>query len=183
MCKFKVSCSMVFLLSLFMLAAVMLPNSFAAGQPERLGIVLLHGKTGEPFNPNMIEAARPLKQAGFLLEVPEMPWSKTRYIDKPYDQALNEIDQAVARLKAKGATKIVIAGLSMGGDAALAYAAYHGHIDGLILLSPAHTPDSDYFLNNFADDIAKAKTMIAAGNGDQYASLRMLTRAFPVCAT
>ena len=64
------------------------------------------------------------------------------------------------RLKANGATKIVIAGQSMGGDAALVYAAYHGHIDGIILLSPAHAPDSSYFLQNFGADIAKAKAMM-----------------------
>ncbi|MGO8693529.1 MAG: alpha/beta fold hydrolase [Rectinemataceae bacterium] len=136
-----------------------------ADQEARVGIVLLHGKTSEP---NVVAegVVAPLDQAGFLVETPEMPWSQKRYIDKSFEDALDEIDQAVARLVSRGATKVVIAGHSMGADAALAYAAHRGKVAGIILLAPGAVPDSPSF-RRLAPDVAKAKAMIDAGNGDQ----------------
>jgi hypothetical protein len=43
---------------------------------------------------------RPLQQAGYPVETPEMPWSKTRYIDKTFEDSPKEIDQAVLCLTA-----------------------------------------------------------------------------------
>ncbi|MDR3561175.1 MAG: alpha/beta fold hydrolase [Negativicutes bacterium] len=157
----------VALITLFLFALVAAPSALAA--EERVGVVLLHGKTGSPgiFSGGVVE---PLKQAGFLVETPEMSWSRGRYIDKTYDEALNEIDAAAARLAARGATKIVIAGHSMGGDAALAYGAYHGNIAAVILLAPGHIPDWPGMKRDFADGVARAKAMVDAGHGNDFAS-------------
>lgn len=139
--------------------------SFAA---DRIGIVLMHGKTGSPvFMANAVGDT--LQHSEILVETPEMPWSKRRYIDKTYEEALNEIDQAVERLREKGASKVVVAGHSMGGDAALAYAAYHGNIAGVILMAPGHTPDSMSF-KKYQADVGKAKSMIDLGNGNKSAT-------------
>lgn len=161
----------ILLLALFIIAAFIAPVSFASAQETRIGVVLLHGKTGQPraVGAGVVE---PLKKAGFLVEAPEMPWSRDRYIDRTYDEALNEIDLAVARLTAQGATKVVIAGHSMGADAALAYAARHGDIAGIILLAPGHIPDFPAFQQSFAVDVAKARSLIEAGQGDQKTTFR-----------
>ncbi len=156
---------MILLLALFLLTALIAPVALAADPDALVGVVLMHGKTGQPrvVGAGLVE---PLRQAGFLVETPEMPWSRDRYIDKTYEDALNEIDQAVARLKAQGATKIVIAGHSMGADATLAYASRRADIAAIVLLAPGHIPDAPSFLR-FAPDIERARAMIDAGHGDQ----------------
>ena len=146
--------------------SVLIPAFCSSG--GQIGIVLMHGKTGNPES--MANAAgHALQKAGFLVETPEMPWSKGRYIDKGYEEALNEIDQAVERLRKKGADRIVVAGHSMGAGAALAYAAYHGKIDAVVMLAPGHAPDSPGY-RKFQADVAKARMMIESGNGTQVAS-------------
>ncbi|MDR3591264.1 MAG: alpha/beta fold hydrolase [Negativicutes bacterium] len=155
----------VLLLILSVFICLLSPIVLAADQETLIGVVLLHGKTGQPRVVGN-GVAEPLRQAGFLVETPEMPWSRDRYIDKTYDDALNEIDQAIARLTAQGATRIVLAGHSMGADATLAYAARRGNIAAIILLAPGHIPDFPAF-QRFAPDIQKAKTMIDAGQGEQ----------------
>lgn len=156
------------LTTLFVMAfIVMIPVICAA--TDRIGIVLMHGKTGNPsFIANAAGGA--LQQAGFLVEAPEMPWSQRRYIDQPFGEALNEIEQAVERLRKEGANKIIIAGHSMGADAALAYAANRGGIDGVILLAPGHTPDSPSHLQEYQVDVAKAKAMMDSGDGDKFST-------------
>ena len=52
-----------------------------------------------------------------------MPWSFHRRYAATYDQAMTEIDAAVAELKAKGARRIVVIGHSLGANAAIGYAA------------------------------------------------------------
>jgi len=160
----------ILLLALVIFVSFTASVTLAAGQEACVGVVLLHGKTGQPRVVGL-GVVEPLRQAGFLVEAPEMPWSRDRYIDRTYDEALAEIDQAVARLAAKGATKIVIAGHSMGADAALAYGARHGNIAGIILLAPGHIPDFPAFQRGFAD-VEKARSMIDAGQGDQKATFR-----------
>lgn len=134
---------------------------------DRIGVVLMHGKTD---NSDIMKhgIGRLIQEAGFSVDTPEMPWVMTRHIDKNYEEALDEITQSAERLRRKGANKIVVAGYGMGSNAALAYAAYHGKIDGVILLAPDHTPDLPSF-KKYQTDIAKAKAMIDAGNGEQRA--------------
>jgi len=158
----------IILVTIFLMLGLF-PVAFAEDNHSVVGVVLLHGKLGTPaiVGDGVTDL---LKASGFIVEVPEMAWSHDRYIDMTLDEAFNEIDRAVARLKAKGAQKIVIAGHSMGGEAALAYAANHGHVDGIILLAPGNIPDSPSFIKLFADDVAKARSMIAAGQGDQRAA-------------
>jgi len=160
----------VIILLFFLFYSFFIPSiTFAAEPPNHLGIILLHGKTGHPhiFDNGVIG---PLQQAGFLVDTPEMPWSHNRYIDKTYENTLSEIDQSITRLKNQGATKIIIAGHSMGANGAMAYAAYRGSIDGVILLAPGHTPDFSNSQVRFAADVANAKAMIDAGNGNSYAN-------------
>ena len=150
---------------LVLLLLIALPIGAAAAEKSKVGVVILHGKTGQPGFYNSV--ADQLKQAGFLVIAPEMPWSKNRYIDKTYEESLKEIEQAVDSLRKKGAAKVVLAGHSMGANASLAYAAYHGGIDGAILLAPGHNPDTRVGREMFAADVAKAKQLMDEGKGSQ----------------
>ena len=71
----------------------------------KIGVVLMHGKSDTPEILDAVKTA--LSSAGFLVETPEMPWSKFRYIDATYDQALYQIDSVIALLKSRGANRIV----------------------------------------------------------------------------
>jgi pimeloyl-ACP methyl ester carboxylesterase len=52
--------------------------------------------------------------------------------------AFADVDAAIARLRARGVTQIVVGGMSMGGNSALAYAATHPDVAGVIAMAPAH---------------------------------------------
>ena len=86
---------------------------------QTIGIVLMHGKTGSP-NTVIDQLATALQSAGYLVDTPEMCWSRRRIYDRPFLDCLTEIDSAIGRLKGRGAGRIVVAGMSQGGDAALA---------------------------------------------------------------
>jgi pimeloyl-ACP methyl ester carboxylesterase len=96
-----------------------------------------------------------------------MCWSKRRNYDRPLLDCLAEIDAASARLTARGARKIVVAGMSQGGDAALVYASRHPAIAGVVALAPAAAPEQ---LNNrpeIAQSVAQARALVAAGRGNE----------------
>jgi esterase/lipase len=119
------------LLVLVALAAGIMP-----GSAEMAAIVLLHGKTASPtIGIDGLTAA--LQGAGYLVDAPEMCWSRRRIYDRPLLDCLGEIDAAVARLRGRGAGRIVVAGMSQGGDAALVYGALRGDPAGIIAIAPA----------------------------------------------
>jgi pimeloyl-ACP methyl ester carboxylesterase len=137
-----------------------LPAS-AAGN---IGIVLLHGKTGGPDQ--MASLSTALTAAGYPVEVPELCWSKKRIFDKTFADCLIEVDAAVASLKAKGATRIVIAGVSQGAIGAFGYGAARSGLAGIIGMAPAADPVNLTKYPGLAQGIDKAKGLIADGHGD-----------------
>jgi pimeloyl-ACP methyl ester carboxylesterase len=137
-----------------------------AFEPATTGVVLMHGKWGSAGDPVTRPLADALQGAGFLVDQPEMPWSGRRLYDEPWDEALREIDAAVARLRARGAAKIVVAGQSMGGAAAVAYAASGHPIDAAVFIAPAHAPDGQFMRPKLAPMVTSARDMVSAGHGE-----------------
>ncbi len=138
-----------------------------------VGVVLMHGKGGQPAG-NIASLAQSLEAAGVKVVAPVMAWSGSRgqpsHYDKTYEVALRDIDGAVATLRGRGATKIVIAGQSLGANAALAYVARKpAGIAGLIMLAPGHTPER-MRMPEVQSAQAQARQMIAAGQGQQRAT-------------
>lgn len=123
---------------LFALLSLFLGHSVFAASSE-LGVVLMHGKWGSPRS--MLPLARDLESRGYLVSNPEMAWSGRRLYDVKYPAALNEIEQQVHELRAKGAKRIIVAGQSMGSNAAVAYASSGFALDALVILSPGHFPE------------------------------------------
>lgn len=154
-----------------LLAAWLLIFSFSGQAAEPVGVILMHGKSpGGPGWDGYQPLAGKLEQAGMQVLLPEMPWSKRRYIDADFDSAMREIDVQVKALRDKGAKQVVLAGHSMGCPAAMAYAARHGGIDALVLLAPGHVPVAYYTRPNLAivrESVDKARQMVARGEGDQ----------------
>ncbi len=130
-----------------------------------LGIVLIHGKQGMPEGP-IGALVRALREAGHPVEAPEMPWSRRRFLDASLFAAFGEIDEAVLRLKARGARRLVIAGHSLGATAALAYAVRRAPAAGLIMLATGASPERmNLYMPGITESVARARRLIAAGRG------------------
>ncbi|HEX5125458.1 MAG TPA: hypothetical protein VFW00_01840 [Rhodocyclaceae bacterium] len=136
----------------------------AAWADKDIGIILMHGKEGRPAAPNMVRLAKVLRDAGYLVSTPEMPWSHDRIYDATVDQAMSEIDREADALRKGGAKRIVVAGHSQGANAAIRYAATRS-VDGLIALAPGHSPE--FLAKQLSGDLARARQMIAQGKGDE----------------
>lgn len=147
---------------LVLLLAVALPIPVFAA--DKIGVLLLHGKTGMPGQMKPLAAA--LTAAGYVVGAPEMCWSKRRIYDHALSGCFADIDAAIGRLKGEGAVKVVLGGTSFGAMAALAYAATHAGLAGVIAIVPASDPPDASGYPGLAAGIATAKKLIAAGQGD-----------------
>ncbi len=176
---------LVLLARTLVFAAALLPNICCAAPDERLqgfGIVYLHGKGGWPgaFNGGILSA---LRDEGALVATPEMPWSFHRRYAATYDQAMAEIDAAVAGLKAKGARRIVIIGHSLGANAAIGYAARRSNeLAGVVALAPGHLPEVGNLRSFVADAVARAKKLVAEGKGDMPQTFPDMAQGIPLIA-
>ena len=112
--------------------------ALALGRPaaafERVGIVLLHGKTGTPDQFETL--ANTLIEAGIPVEAPEMCWSAERLYDAAFADCMKDVDTAIGYLREDGITRIVVGGHSLGALGALGYAAigaYSMRVDSFLL--------------------------------------------------
>jgi len=150
-------------------SAILLAGAAQTVAAEKIGVVLMHGKTGTAKSGGLIgPLVSKLTGAGFLVIAPEMPWSRSRYLAKDYAGSMAEIDAAVAQLKRQGATKIIVAGHSMGANAALGYGARRQGIAGVVAIAPGHDPAFEAFQSNVNHDYRRAKEMVGKGQGDKY---------------
>lgn len=150
------------------LACFAAPTSVRAGD---VGVVLLHGKWGTAKVKSPIGKLRAnLEDAGFDVIAPDMPWSRSRYLEKGYEESMAEIDEAVATLKRRGAGKVVVGGHSMGANAALGYGARRAGLAGILAMAPGHIPGDPGYASAFTEGVARAKAMVADGKGDDQAS-------------
>jgi pimeloyl-ACP methyl ester carboxylesterase len=148
--------------------AVAAPGSVQAQtRAPTIGIVLLHGKGGTPLEQPLSGLAWALLNAGYWVELPEMCWSRARIYDEAYLDCFADIDNAIADLKSQGVTRIVLAGHSLGGNAALGYGARRAGLAGIIALAPA--PDNRFLARQpvVAASLLRAQQLIASGEGDQ----------------
>ena len=147
-----------------------LPSARAELAPDKIGIVMMHGKLGTPLGGPNAPGGRivfALRHAGYLVATPEMCWSRYRRYDKPYPDCVAEVDSAIATLKSEGAVAIVVSGLSLGGNATLRYAATHPELLGAIGFNPADDPHNKARNPEVAAVVAHAQALMAQGKGDE----------------
>jgi esterase/lipase len=151
----------VFLAVILLLGAA---GASPAAAADKLGVIMIHGKQGhaEQFEPY----DAPLAAQGYLTARPTMCWSHDRIYDKTYPDCLAEIDAAADHLKARGATAIVVVGMSLGGNAVLAYGARRTGLKGIVAVAPAHAVEFMDRQADIAKSIEHARTLIAEGHGD-----------------
>jgi esterase/lipase len=139
-----------------------IPDHSVFAASSEVGVVLMHGKWGSPQS--MMPLARDLESRGYLVSNSEMAWSGRRLYDIDYPAALKEIEQQVQQLRGKGAKRVIVAGQSMGSNAAVAYAASGFDLDRLVILSPGHFPEGGMGKRLYSS-FEKAKRMVAANRG------------------
>jgi carboxylesterase len=128
-------------------------HTAAEGAP---GALVVHGFTGAPSS--MRSLAEAFAAAGFHVELPLLPGHGTSVADMmttSWADWAGGADAAFVRLAARS-TKVVVAGLSMGGALTLRLGADHPEIAGLVCINPATQPQGD-------DMIAAIKGMIESG--------------------
>jgi len=144
----------------------------ALAQPTgpKIGVLLLHGKNpGSNQDPSMAGLKTAFEATGWKVLFPDMPWSRNRYLEGDWDQAMQEIASHVKALQDQGAERIVLAGHSMGVPAAMGFAARGGTVHALVLLAPGHVPRGYYTvpaLKAVRDSVDEARALVAAGKGD-----------------
>lgn len=142
-----------------------------AQTPERIGVLFLHGKNpGGPASPQYGPVKSALEKKGWLVSLPDMPWSRNRYLQGHWDGAMAEVAQHVKALQDQGATRIVLMGHSMGVPAAMSHAARGGTAHALVLLAPGHVPQGYFTAPHLApvrESIENARALVAAGKGDE----------------
>ena len=146
------------------LAAGLLLCGGTAMAREKVGVLLMHGKKGTAEHVQSL--ATDLIGAGYLVVTPDMPWSQSRAYERTLEDAHGEIDGWIASLRQDGATRIVVAGHSMGATMAMGYAATHTGVDGVVALGPGQLADMPSFRERLKDSVVRARSMIAAGRGD-----------------
>ena len=158
----KVASWLARIVCLLWIVAATLPA--CAGSLAGTGVVFLHGKAvwAGAFDGGIPAA---LEAEGALVAEPEMPWSFTRLYGATYDEAMREIDAAVAQLKAHGATRIVVIGHSLGANAAIGYAARRSAVAAVVALAPGHLPETAEMRERTKNAVVEARGMLAAGTG------------------
>ena len=159
-------------LTLSLLSLSLGARAFAQTPPPaavRVGVLLMHGKTGSPQNPVIQQLAQRMGAAGWTVVTPEMPWSRNRYLQGDWDGVMAEMTAHAKALRHQGVTHIVVAGHSMGCPAALSFAARGGDAQALVLLAPGHVPAGYYDserLRPVRESIDEARALVAAGKGN-----------------
>ena len=147
-----------------------------------VGVVYLHGKGAWPgaADGGILST---LAEEGALVATPEMPWSFKRKYGATFEQAMAEIDAAAAGLKAKGATRIVVIGHSLGANGAIGYAARHPDLAAVVALAPGHLPEAEGLRSHTQEAVAEAKQLVAAGQGDVPRRFPDMAQGIPLTAT
>ena len=153
-------------LALSLVAFLAAVSPLAAASLRGMGVVFLHGKGVWPgaFDGGIPAA---LEAEGAKVVSPEMPWSLRRMYGATYEQAMAEIDAAVATLKAKGATRIVVIGHSLGANAALGYAAQRHSVVAVVAIAPGHLPETAEMRSRTQSAIAEARQLVSAGHQEK----------------
>jgi pimeloyl-ACP methyl ester carboxylesterase len=157
---------------LSLVALLLVQGLAAAGGPSEIGVVVMHGKWDSPQG-HVQGLAADLGHAGFLVKVPEMPWSGRRGYDRGAAGLIEELDAEIAELKAKGAKKIALVGHSQGAAAALYYSTQRA-VDGIALIAAGGHAQSKQFIPHYQQYVGEAQGLVAQGKADESLSFEDL---------
>lgn len=139
------------------------PFSAAGGEH---GVLVCHGFTGNPQS--MRPLAEALAGAGFTVELPLWPGHGTSLddmLETGWDDWSAAAETAFSELESR-CTKVVVAGLSMGGTLATWLATRHPEIAGLIAINPAIEPGGDGVVDLLRQTIEQGTTVMPSIGSD-----------------
>lgn len=139
------------------------PMTAAAQPAPAVGVVVMHGKGGNP-NRHVIDLANGLERRGYLVANLEMPWSGRRDYNADVAAAEVEVTAALNELRGRGAKKVFVAGHSQGGVFALYYASKNP-VDGVIPVAPGGNVANATYAQHVGSAVAQARRMVAEGKG------------------
>ncbi len=142
-----------------------LAHSAAAQPPSRIGIVIMHGKGGSPAG-HVASLAAALDAQGYQVANLEMPWSHDRSYDATVADAEAQVESALLALRNRGATRLFVAGHSLGGLFALHFGDTHT-VDGIIAIAPGGDAASPGLHERLGGSVARARQLVAEGKGNQ----------------
>lgn len=123
----------------FLSVAIWLAVSAPASAADACAVILMHGKWGTPQSSYLRVLADKLRTV-CVVDLQEMSWSRNRNYDSSYEETLQQLSRAVQAYRERGVRAVLLGGQSFGANAALAYAARIGGVDGLLALAPGHSP-------------------------------------------
>ena len=135
--------------------------SHAAGMN---GAVILHGNGETPETVAIL--ADSLRRENVLVSTPELPWSARRSYDRAVHDVDRDIERAIEAVRIEGARRVYLVGQSLGAAYALRYASRPG-ITGVVAIAPNHAPESPLYVRSFADDLRRARDLIARGRAQE----------------
>ncbi|MDQ6909544.1 MAG: alpha/beta fold hydrolase [Actinomycetota bacterium] len=130
------------------------------------GVLCLHGFTGTPHSMQGISGA--LSCAGFEIGAPLLPGHGTTIDDMMgagWDDWLGAAEEAYADLAAR-VGRVVVCGLSMGGTLAVALAAAHLEIAGIVAVNPYVDPPAPSFRELIQGVLDSGETVAPAIGSD-----------------
>ena len=158
------------ILAIVMLAAVISAfsqSSLAQVPASTIGVVVMHGKGGSPTR-LVAGLASFLEQKGYLVANLEMPWSGSREYNATVEAAEKEVDAALDSLRAKGASRVFVAGHSQGGLFAIYYGTKHV-VDGIIAIAPGGNVATPIYRKEVGPSVEQARRLVAEGKGNEKA--------------
>jgi carboxylesterase len=127
------------------MAAQVIPGAeeWSHASSASVGALVVHGFTGNPSS--MRELAQSFADAGFNVELPRLAGHGTEVtdlLDKTWADWSSDAEAALQRLTAR-CSKVVVAGLSMGGALTLWLASRHSNLAGIVCINPVTQPLGD----------------------------------------
>ncbi|HZQ27498.1 MAG TPA: alpha/beta fold hydrolase [Acidimicrobiales bacterium] len=168
------------------------PWSFSAdGGPDAAGALVVHGFTGNPASMRSLASA--FAAAGFSVSLPLLPGHGTAVEDMlptRWSDWSSAVEAAYVELAGR-CSRVVVAGLSMGGTLTCWLAASHPEIAGIVCVNPAVDPPAPSFVEmltatleagvdripGIGSDIAKPGVTESAYEGTPIAPLLSLLEA------
>lgn len=129
------------------------------------GVVIMHGKGGLPTR-HVSSLASSLERKGHLVANLEMPWSANREYNAGVDVAEREVQAALDALRAKGASKVFVAGHSQGALFALHFGGKRP-VDGVIAIAPGGNVANPMYRKGLGQSVEKARQLVAEGKGNE----------------
>ncbi len=134
--------------------------------PGSPGALCIHGFTGNPTS--MRPVAEAFAAAGFAVELPRLPGHGTTIDDMlttSWDDWSAEAEAAYQRIAAR-ASKVVVAGLSMGGTLTVWLAENHPEIAGIVAINAAVAPQAPEIVEMVKGMVDEGQTLMPGIGSD-----------------